>query len=189
MKRKSPSQLSSQSINCVIICFFALPKSWKIPTPYGTFLVNGKLTVILPNGSSSFRNKTSIFQLPKGRKHSFSPNSSWRSPQTLQVHLSTWIFSMNTLDNPWYGDLLIYLRTQNYGSHLSREDRRCICHQAPCYLLVGDILYRCGVGTILRRCLTINEVDKVLNDCHSSTCSGHLSGMSTIQKIIPSKYL
>jgi hypothetical protein len=58
----------------------------------------------------------------------------------------------------------------------------------PRYLLIGDILYRRGVDTILRRCLTIDEADKVLNDCHSDACGGHLSGISTMQKIIQAGY-
>jgi hypothetical protein len=82
-------------------------------------------------------------------------------------------------DDPWYGDLLVYLRTQKFGSHISRDDHRCIHHQAPRYLLISDILYRRGVDTILRRCLTIDEADRVLNDFHSGACGGHLSGMST----------
>jgi hypothetical protein len=44
-------------------------------------------------------------------------------------------------DDPWYDDLIIYLRTQNFDNHLSRDDRWCIFHQAPLYLLIGDILY------------------------------------------------
>jgi hypothetical protein len=91
-------------------------------------------------------------------------------------------------DDPWYGDLLVYLRTQKFGQHLSRDDRRRIRHQAPRYLLIGDILYRRGVDTILRRCLTIDEADKVLNDCHSGACGGHLSGIATAQKIIRASY-
>jgi hypothetical protein len=47
-----------------------------------------------------------------------------------------------TSDDPWYNDLLVYLRTQNLGTHLSRYDRRRIFHQAPCYLLIEDILYQ-----------------------------------------------
>jgi hypothetical protein len=47
-----------------------------------------------------------------------------------------------TLDDPSYGDLLVYLQTQKFGNHLSRDDRCCIRHQAPHYLLIGDILYR-----------------------------------------------
>jgi hypothetical protein len=89
-----------------------------------------------------------------------------------------------TLDDPWYDDLLVYLQTQKFGNHLSRDDHRRIRHQAPHYLLIGDILYRRGVDTILHRCLTIDEADRVLNDCHSGACGGHLSGMSTAQKII-----
>ena len=45
-------------------------------------------------------------------------------------------------DDPWYGDLLIYLRTQKFRNHLSRDDHRHICQQALLYLLIGNILYR-----------------------------------------------
>jgi hypothetical protein len=92
------------------------------------------------------------------------------------------------LDDPWYGDLLIYLRTQKFSNHLSRDDRRRIRHQAPRYLLIGDILYWWGVDTILHWCLTIDEADRVLNDYHSGACGGHLSGISTSQNIIRAGY-
>jgi hypothetical protein len=90
--------------------------------------------------------------------------------------------------DPWYGDLLVYLRTKKFGNHLSRDDHRRIRHQAPRYLLISDILYRRGINTILHRCLTIDKEDRVLNDCHNGTCGSHLSGMSTAQKIIRSGY-
>jgi hypothetical protein len=44
--------------NCVIISCFALPKSWKIPTPCSTCLVDDRLMENFPDGSSSFRNTT-----------------------------------------------------------------------------------------------------------------------------------
>jgi hypothetical protein len=93
-----------------------------------------------------------------------------------------------TSDDPWYDDLLVHLRTQNFGNHLSRDDGRRIRHQASRYLLIGDILYRRVIDTILRRCLTIDEANRVLNDFHSSACGGHLSGISTTQKIIRAGY-
>jgi hypothetical protein len=46
-----------------------------------------------------------------------------------------------TLDDPWYNDLLVYLRTQKFGNHLSRDDCHRIRYQASYYLLIGDILY------------------------------------------------
>jgi hypothetical protein len=89
-----------------------------------------------------------------------------------------------TSDDPWYGDLLVYLQTQNFGNHLSRDYCRHIRHQAPCYLLIRDILYRQAIDTILHQCLTIDEANRFLNDCHSDACGGHLLGISTAQKII-----
>jgi len=38
--------------------------------------------------------------------------------------------------NPWYGDILIYLQTQCFQPNLSKDDRRCICHQFWNYLIV-----------------------------------------------------
>jgi hypothetical protein len=91
-------------------------------------------------------------------------------------------------DDPWYGDLLVYLRTQKFRNHLSKDDRRCMRPKAPRYLLIRDILYRQGFDTILCRCLTIDEADRVLNNYHSGACEGHLSGLYTTQKIICESY-
>jgi hypothetical protein len=49
------------------------------------------------------------------------------------------LFYITSYD-PWYDDLLIYLQNQKFGNHLSRDDHRRIRHQAPRYLLIGDIL-------------------------------------------------
>ena len=43
-------------------------------------------------------------------------------------------------------------------------------------MIIDDTLYRHGVNIILRRCLTHEEAEKVLNDCHAGACGGHLSG-------------
>jgi hypothetical protein len=91
-------------------------------------------------------------------------------------------------NDPWYDYLLVYLQTHNFGSHLSRYDHQCILHQAPSYLLIGDVLYQRRVNTILRRCLTINEAGRVLNYHHINTCGGHLLGISTAKNIIREGY-
>ena len=41
---------------------------------------------------------------------------------------------------------------------------------------------------MLRRCLTLEEAEKVLNDCHSGACGGHMSGYATAQKILRAGY-
>ena len=35
------------------------------------------------------------------------------------------LFVIST-DDPWYGDILLYLRAQNFAAHLNHKDRRCI---------------------------------------------------------------
>jgi hypothetical protein len=142
-----------------------------------------------PDGSSSFRSTTSNFQHPRERNPSSFLNSlrhfllilpvlpsiptsptniSFTSPRMI---LGTGISSSTSEHKIWKPPL------QGRSSTYS--------HQAPHYLLIGDILYRRGVNTILPRCLTIDEADRVLNDFHNAhACGGHLSGMSTTQKII-----
>ena len=87
------------------------------------------------------------------------------------------MFLISTTD-PWYGDLLIYLQTRHFQPHLSRDDHCRIRHRVKYYLILNDTLYRCGIDSIIRRCLT-HEDEHVLNDYHSGACGGHLSGMDT----------
>ena len=97
------------------------------------------------------------------------------------------LFTISSND-PWYGDILLYLRTQKFQPTITRNKRRRIRHHASRYLLIGDVLYRRGIDTVLRRCLTHEEAEQVLNDCHSGACGGHFSGMATAQKVVHAGY-
>ena len=70
------------------------------------------------------------------------------------------IFLISTLD-PWYGGIIIYLQTLKTPTHLSRDERRRLCHVSKNYLIVDNTLYRRGVDSILRRCLTHEEAEGV----------------------------
>jgi hypothetical protein len=91
------------------------------------------------------------------------------------------LFLISTSD-PWYGDILLYLQTQRFQPNISREERRHIRHHSHHYLILDDTLYRRGIDTILQRCLTHEEAERILNDCHLGACGGHLSRMATAQK-------
>ena len=41
---------------------------------------------------------------------------------------------------------------------------------------------------MLRHCLTHEEVEIVVNDCHAGACGIHLSGLATAQKILHDGY-
>jgi hypothetical protein len=91
--------------------------------------------------------------------------------------------------NPWYGDIVLYIKFLKFPQHLSRDDRRHVRYQAKNYTIVGDTLYRRGIDNILRRCLNHKEAESVLNDFHSGACGGHLSRLVTTQKILQASYL
>jgi hypothetical protein len=90
----------------------------------------------------------------------------------------------NASFDPWYGDMLVYLQTLKCLASSSHDERRCIRHQARNYLILDDTLYHRGVDCVIRRCLIHEEVELVLNDCHTGACGGHLSGLETTQNIL-----
>ena len=97
------------------------------------------------------------------------------------------LFLIDSSD-PWYGDILVYLQTQRFQPSATKDERRRIRHLAQHYLIVNDTLYHRGVETVLRRCVIHEEAEKIMNDCHSGACGGHLSGLATAQKILHAGY-
>jgi hypothetical protein len=88
------------------------------------------------------------------------------------------IFLIPSLD-PWYGDILFYLQTLMCPSSVSHDERRKISHKARNYLILDDTLYHQGVDCALCQCLIHEEVELVLNDCHTGACGGHFSRFET----------
>ena len=87
------------------------------------------------------------------------------------------LFLISSL-NPWYGDIIVYLKTSKFPSTFSKDERRKLRRLDKNYVIIGDTLYHRGVDSILRHCLTLEEAESVLNDCHSGACGGHLSGLA-----------
>ena len=97
------------------------------------------------------------------------------------------LFLISILD-PWYGDIIMYLQTYTFRPMLTKYDHRWIQHLSQPYRIIGDTLYRVSVDLVLRRCLMIEEAERVLNDCHSGACGGHMSDYPTAQKILRASY-
>jgi hypothetical protein len=97
------------------------------------------------------------------------------------------IFLISSSD-PWYGDIFLYLQTLKFTQYLSRDDQRLVRYQSKKYTIIDDTLYRRGIDSILRRCLTHKEAELVLNDRHKGVCGGHLLRLATTQKILRASY-
>jgi hypothetical protein len=91
-------------------------------------------------------------------------------------------------DDLWYEDIIIYLQTQTFRPNFSSTDRRQIRYQARQYIILGDTLYHHGIVFVFQGCLTSDEAEKSLNDCHSGACGGHMSRYATAQKILRAGY-
>ena len=110
-----------------------------------------------------------------------------QSQQDLESLPDDSLFLIDSSD-PWYGDILVYLQTQRLQPSATKDDRRHIRHLAQHYLIVGDTLYHRGVDIVLRQCVIHKEAEKIMNDCHSGACGGHLSRLATSQKILCAGY-
>jgi hypothetical protein len=87
-------------------------------------------------------------------------------------------------DDVWYGYIIIYLQNQTFRPDIYSIDHHHILYQACQYIILDDTLYHHGIDSIFWRCLTYNEAEKYLNDCHSRECASHMSGYETAQKIL-----
>jgi hypothetical protein len=87
-------------------------------------------------------------------------------------------------NNIWYGDIIIYLQAQTFRPDISHVYCCRIRYQAHQYIILGDTLYRRGIDSVLRRCLTYDEAEKALNGCHYGACGGHMSGYAPTKNIL-----
>jgi hypothetical protein len=82
-------------------------------------------------------------------------------------------------DDLWYEDIIIYLQTQTFQQNFSSIGHYRIRYQACQYIILDDTLYHRGIDSIFQRCLTFDEAEKDLNNCHSGAYGGHMYGYAT----------
>ena len=85
-------------------------------------------------------------------------------------------------------EILLFIFKPNILSLKSHDlsDGKYVSNPNNTILLM--IHYRHGENSIFRRCLTHEEVEKVLNDCHSRACGIHMSRYAIAQKILHASY-
>jgi hypothetical protein len=87
-------------------------------------------------------------------------------------------------DDIWYRDIIIYLQTQTLWPDLSSIDHRRICYQADNTSFAVIPFITMIFTPFSRQCLTYDEAEKSLNDCHSRACGSHMYGYAIAQKIL-----
>ncbi|KAK5786888.1 hypothetical protein PVK06_041536 [Gossypium arboreum] len=85
---------------------------------------------------------------------------------------------------PWFYDILKYIKNQSYPEQAHENDKRTIRRMATGFVLDGDILYKRGKDQILLRCVDDVEARKILGDIHEGICGTHANGFSMARKIM-----
>ena len=77
--------------------------------------------------------------------------------------------------NPWYHDILRYIKDQQYLELANDNNKRILRRLAMRFFLDGDILYKKSKDQILLRCIDADEVKKIVHEIHEGVCDTHAS--------------
>ncbi|KAK5777126.1 hypothetical protein PVK06_045092 [Gossypium arboreum] len=85
---------------------------------------------------------------------------------------------------PWFHDVLEYIKNQRYPEQANKNDKRTIRRMAAGFVLDGDILCKKGKDQVLLRCVDTIESRKILEDIHEGICGTHANGFTMARKIM-----
>ncbi|OMO65001.1 reverse transcriptase [Corchorus capsularis] len=86
--------------------------------------------------------------------------------------------------NPWYFDILQYLKKQINSEHATEVDKRTLKRMAAGYFLSGETLYKNGWDGTLMRCVDSAEARKILEEIHGGSYGSHANGHRMARQII-----
>jgi len=88
------------------------------------------------------------------------------------------------LQSPWYADICFVLLNRHAHPGLSRTKNRFLKMKASKLCIIDSALFWKNHEGIFLNCLTLNEIDSVMNEFHVGDCGGHLYWKSTADKIL-----
>ena len=86
--------------------------------------------------------------------------------------------------NPWYHDILRYVKNQQYPDLANDNDKRTLRRLAMGFFLEGEVLYKKGKDQILLRCVDASEAKKIVHEIHEGVCGTHASGHVMARQIM-----
>jgi ribonuclease HI len=114
-------------------------------------------------------------------------------PEHVKIHFQKTPAYCNEIEEeqdgkPWYYDILMYIKSQQYPSHATENDKKTIRRLSTGYFLSGEVLYKRSFDGLLLRCLNESEARKVIIDVHEGSCGSHSSGHNMTKKILRMGY-
>ena len=90
--------------------------------------------------------------------------------------------------NPYYHDILRYIKDQQYPNLTNDNDKRISRKLAIGFFLDRDILYKKSKDQILLRCVDANEAKKIIHEIHEGVCGTHANGHIMARQIMRAGY-
>jgi hypothetical protein len=85
---------------------------------------------------------------------------------------------------PWYADLVNYLAAGIVPPTLSYQQKKRFFYDIKHYYWDDPLLFKRGPDGISRRCIPEEEVENIIQHCHSAPYGGHASTSKTCSKIL-----
>ena len=78
--------------------------------------------------------------------------------------------------NPWFHDILRYVKNQQYPDLANDNDKRTLRRLAIGFFLDRKVLYKKSKDQILLRCVDAKEAKRIVHEIHEGFCGTHASG-------------
>ncbi|XP_070005828.1 uncharacterized protein [Nicotiana sylvestris] len=85
---------------------------------------------------------------------------------------------------PWFHDIMEYIRIGVYLVHATRDQKRTIHRLESGFFFCGGVLYKRTLDLGLLRCIDARKVTTIITEVHSGVYGPHMSGYVLAKKIL-----
>ena len=89
---------------------------------------------------------------------------------------------------PWFADYVNYLVAKVIPPEFSYQQKKRFFAHLKHYYWEEPILYRHCADQVIKRCVPEDEMNSILNHCHTLPCGGHFGGQRTAAKVLQSGF-
>ncbi|KAL5570863.1 hypothetical protein UlMin_020460 [Ulmus minor] len=94
------------------------------------------------------------------------------------------LFFLTQTQGPWYADFANFLVSGLLPPDLTSQRKKKFLHDVKFYHWDEPYLFKQCADQMIRRCISKEEMEPILQQCHASPYGGHFGGIRTANKIL-----